>query len=209
MLPGLQEWVTPDAAPGRLAVLGDIQGPVGADVALFCSVRCPGAQIVAAYDAVRRLRDAGLSAIGGFHAPMERECLDLLLRGRGPTLVCLPRSIERLRVPSEWRAPLADGRLVIVSPFVGPARRQNRADAHERNRVAAALADRVLIFHAEPGSGTDRLAHEALGWSMPVYVLDGPGAEGLVARGARPVRAATAPADMGAAVEGGDVILHS
>ena len=188
------------AAPGHLTVLGNVPEPFRADVALFCSVRCPGTQIVAAYDAVRRLRDAGLSTIGGFHAPMERECLDLLLRGRGPTLVCLPRSIERFRVPSEWRAPLADERLVVVSPFVGPARRQNRADAHERSRVAAALADRVLVFHAEPGSGTERLAHEALGWGAAVYALDGPGAADLIARGARPVRAVTAPADMGMAV---------
>jgi len=186
-----------EAAPARLAVLGDAPGPLHADVALFCSVRCPGAQIVAAYDAVRRLRDAGLSAIGGFHAPMERECLDLLLRGRGRTLVCLPRSIERLRVASEWRAPLAAGRLVVVSPFVGPARRPNRADAHERNRVAAALADRVLIFHAEPSSGTERLAHEALGWGAAVYALDGRDAADLIVRGARPVRAGTAPVDIG------------
>ena len=186
-------------APSRLAIIGDHGVPIRADVAFFCSVRCPGAQIVAAYDAIRRLRDAGASVAGGFHGPMERECLDLLLRGRGPTLVCSARSLERARVPAQWRAPLADGRLLMLSPFVGPPRRQNAADAHERNRVVAALSERVLIAHAEPGGHTEALAVEALGWGAPVYVLAGPEGSTLVERGARAVNASDVAAELGLA----------
>jgi len=195
--PALLEQRLGARAPAHLAVLGALGVTLRADVALFCSVRCPGAQIVAAYDAARRLRDAGAAVAGGFHGPMERECLDLLLRGRGPTLVCSARSLERARVPTEWRAPLAEGRLLIISPFVGPPRRQNAADAHERNLVVAALAERILVAHAEPGSHTETLALEALSWDAPVYGLDGPEISGLVARGARAVSARDVAADMG------------
>ena len=53
-------------------------------VGLFCSIRCPGSVILRTYDLARALRDAGVPVIGGFHSPMEKECLDLLLRGRQP-----------------------------------------------------------------------------------------------------------------------------
>jgi predicted AAA+ superfamily ATPase len=38
------------------------------------------------------LREAGIPVIGGFHAPMEKECLDLLLRGTQPVVICPARS---------------------------------------------------------------------------------------------------------------------
>jgi hypothetical protein len=37
--------------------------------------------IVQAYDMAVALRDARVALIGGFHSPMEKECLRLLLRG--------------------------------------------------------------------------------------------------------------------------------
>jgi hypothetical protein len=67
-------------------------------LALLCSVRCPGDLILAAYNLVVALRAAGVTVIGGFHAPMERECLRLL-RGRQPVIVCPARGVERMRVP--------------------------------------------------------------------------------------------------------------
>jgi predicted Rossmann fold nucleotide-binding protein DprA/Smf involved in DNA uptake len=48
----------------------------------FCSTKCPGNVIVHTYDLARALRDAGVPVICGFHSPMEKECLDLLLRGQ-------------------------------------------------------------------------------------------------------------------------------
>src|SRR5438094_1327940 len=53
----------------------------------FCSARCPGAAILQTYDLARALRDAGIPVIGGFHSPMEKECLALLLRGTQPLVV--------------------------------------------------------------------------------------------------------------------------
>ena len=55
---------------------------------LFCSTKCPGDAILQTYDLVRALRDAGVAVIGGFHSPMEKECLDLLLRGNQPIVIC-------------------------------------------------------------------------------------------------------------------------
>ncbi|HWQ69466.1 MAG TPA: hypothetical protein VN494_05875 [Patescibacteria group bacterium] len=46
---------------------------------LSCSIKCPGNVILKTYDLAGALCDAGVPVIGGFHAPMEKECLDILL----------------------------------------------------------------------------------------------------------------------------------
>ena len=78
--------------------------------ALFCSQRCPGDLILKTYDLARAMRDAGVSVIGGFQTPMEKECLRLLLRGSQPVVVCPARGIDNMRVPRDWRTALDDNR---------------------------------------------------------------------------------------------------
>ena len=67
--------------------------------ALFCSNRCPGDLILKTYDLARAMRDAGVPVIGGFHTPMDRECLRLLMRGTQPVVVCPARGIDNMRIP--------------------------------------------------------------------------------------------------------------
>ena len=50
-------------------------------VGFFCSVRCPGDIILKTYGLARALRKTDVTIVGGFQSPMEKECLDLLLRG--------------------------------------------------------------------------------------------------------------------------------
>jgi len=50
--------------------------------------------------------------------------------------------------------------------------------------VVAALADRVLIAHARQGSKTESLAREIIGWGKPVFTLEHPSNENLLALGA-------------------------
>ncbi len=85
--------------------------------ALFCSSRCPGDLILKTYDLARAMRDAGVPVIGGFQTPMEKECLRLLLRGSQPVVVCPARGIENMRVPRDWRGPLKEDRMLVLSPF--------------------------------------------------------------------------------------------
>ncbi len=89
-----------DLEQRTLWAIGDAQILNVGLLALFCSVRCPGDLILKTYDLARTLRDAGVPVIGGFHSPMEKECLRLLLRGQQPVVVCPARNIENMRVPS-------------------------------------------------------------------------------------------------------------
>jgi len=59
-------------------------------------VQCSGIIILKTFDAIRMLRDKGIVVIGGFHSPMERECLDLLQRGNQPVILCSAKGLNRL-----------------------------------------------------------------------------------------------------------------
>ncbi len=121
-------------AGSEIRTLGDASILTVHPAGFFCSVRCPGNVILRTYDLIRALRDAGIPVIGGFQSPMEKECLGLLLRGQQPVAVCPARSIERMRIPGPWRAPLEEGRLLVASPFEAQHRRPTAALSEARNR---------------------------------------------------------------------------
>jgi hypothetical protein len=111
---------------------------------LFCSTRCPGGVILQAYDAARTLRDGGVAVIGGFHTPMEQECLDLLLRGTQPVVWCPARSLPTpRRLPEPKRRGLVEGRLLILSAFSGREKRMTAELAERRNDLVGRLAHRI------------------------------------------------------------------
>ena len=176
-----------DRAPILIDALGNLEILGGRTLGLFCSVQCPGRLIVQTYDAVRALRDAGVTVIGGFHSPMERECLELLLRGAQPVIVCPARSIARMRLPPEWKGPLAERRLLLLSAFAEQDRRVTAELARERNRFVAAVADELLIANAEAGGKTEAFARDVAGWGKPLLTLADEANANLLALGATPL----------------------
>jgi predicted Rossmann fold nucleotide-binding protein DprA/Smf involved in DNA uptake len=154
-------------APTHVTALGNLDLLNLPKTALFCSVRCPGNAILAAYDKAAFWRDAGRCVISGFHSPIEKECLRILLRGAQPIIICPARCLENMRVPGDWKAPLAAGRLLILSPFI-PSQRRATADlAVLRNKFVAALADEAWFAHITPGGKAERLAQRLAEWNIP------------------------------------------
>lgn len=157
-------------------------------IGFFCSVRCPGDAILKTYDLARMLRETDVTIVGGFQSPMEKECLDLLLRGSASVVVCPARGLGRMRIPINWKGPLAEGRLLILSFFDDNIRRPTADLAVKRNAHIAALADRILIAHAEKGGKTEALCKEALVAGKPVFAIDSPDNAHLVELGVAPVQ---------------------
>lgn len=182
----LHQYLGPHA-PTVLTALGNLDILQHTLTALFCSVQCPGRLILQTYDYVRALRDGGQAIIGGFHSPMEQECLKLLLRGGQPIVICPARSIERLRAPPDWKPALERGRLLVLSPFDSGERRATQDLARERNAFVAALADEVFVAYAAPDSKTLAFAQEVIDWGKPVCTFDAPENAALLGLGARPV----------------------
>ncbi len=146
------------AAPSSLWIIGSPVLLAERKVGLLCSVRCPEDATLRAYDACRKLRDEGMTLISGFHSPVEKECLKILLQGTQPIIVCPARSLRKMRIPAEWQPALESGRLLIVSRFEQSPRRADSGTARRRNELVAALSDEVLIVHAEPCGSIERIS---------------------------------------------------
>ena len=138
----------------------------------FCSVKCPGAIILKTYDLIRDLRNKGVIVISGFHSPIEQDCLDLLIRGKQPIVICPARGIETMRIPKSWRVPIEENRFLILSPFENKHRRPTVALAEHRNRFVEMLADQILIAYAAHKSKTMQLCSESSMKGKKVYTLD-------------------------------------
>lgn len=158
----------------------------------ICSVRCPGEAILRTYDAARTLRDAGIAVIGGFHSPMEKECLAMLLKGTQPVVICPARSVQSMRIPGLWRRPLEGGRLLVLS-FFRPEENRMTADlAVRRNQFVRDMVQALLIAYAASGSHTENLALTARLSGKKVMCLSEARNTNLVAAGAE----VCAPADL-------------
>jgi predicted Rossmann fold nucleotide-binding protein DprA/Smf involved in DNA uptake len=175
-----------DRAPEFVSALGNLEILQRKTLALFCSVQCPGNLIVQTYDLAHKLRRAGVTVMGGFHSPMERQCLATLLRSPHPVIVCPARSLPR-RVPPEFHQPLEEGRLLLLSPFENAINRADEETARQRNRFVAALADQIFAAYAAPNSGTECFCREIIAWGKPLYTFADDANENLLALGAKPI----------------------
>ena len=158
----------------QIWVLGNLDILAMPLLGFFCATRCPGNVILRTYDLAMALREAGIPVIGGFHTPMEKECLEVLLRGRQPVVICPARNIENLRLPLSWRKPCADGRLLVLSPFAARQRRPTAALAEHRNWFVATLATRIFVAYAGPGSRTAQFCAALVAQHRRMYTLDLP-----------------------------------
>ena len=158
-------------------------------LAFFCSVKCPGEPIVQAYDFARAMRDASVTVISGFQSPIERDCLDLLLRGSQPVIICPARSLDGMHLPAAWKKGIEHGRLLLLSPFAEGIRRPTVELSEQRNEFVATLADKVLFAYANPGGKTEALARKVISMGKPVLTLDSKENANLVVMGAMLVEA--------------------
>jgi len=177
-------------APDTITSLGNIDILRHNSTALFCSVKCPGDLILKTYDLAQILRQAGMTVIGGFHSPMERECLAILLRGTQPVIICPARNINGMRVRKEYKKPLKDGRFLFLSPFEENQRRISAKTSYYRNVFVAALSSVVFVTHAGPGSKTEAFCQEIISWKKPIYTFDSDYNKNLIEMGAQPVNMA-------------------
>lgn len=154
-------------APHRLWAIGSLDLLSVPKTALFCSRTCPGHAILKAMDQAQKWRDEGRCILSGFHAPIEKECLHILLRGVQPIIISPARGLEGMRIPKAWQKGVAAGRILLLSPFDSSHRRVTAGLSDQRNRLVAALADEIHFAHVTPGGRIAQLAEQISGWGIP------------------------------------------
>lgn len=172
-----------DDAPVSIAALGDLNILQNKTLALFSSIKCPGNLVLKTYDLAHSLRQQGITVIGGFHSPMEKETLATLLRGKQPVIICPARNIGT-KMAHEYAKPLEQGRLLILSPYDDKQSRITAETSAVRNRFVAALADAVFVAHAEANGMLAVLCREVIAWGNPAYTFDDAANTNLCALGA-------------------------
>jgi hypothetical protein len=156
-------------------------------IAFFCSKACPGDIILKAQDWANARGPDCAAIIGGFHTPIERDVLRILLRGAAPVSIVLARAVQGYRASPALKAAVTAGSAQIVSPFPASQSRTTAATAEARNRHILTLCGSILFAHAAPCGKTEALASEAVALGLPVQTLDSPANANLIALGAQVV----------------------
>lgn len=128
--------------------------------AFFASRQGPGSAIRAAMDWALQQAGAKRAVISGFHSPLERSVLTVLMAAGCPAVVVLARPVQEAKLPPEWHDPLMHGRMAVISG-VEKAERLTQQLATERNALVARLAHSIVVAHASP---TGALAAQMAQW---------------------------------------------
>ncbi|MBI4750594.1 MAG: DNA-processing protein DprA [Acidobacteria bacterium] len=171
-------------APQVLSMIGDISILKRPTVALFCSVKCPGELILKTYDLAQQWRAEETTIISGFHSPIEQECLVTLLRGKQSIIICPARGLEGMRLKDEWKKPLVDERLLLLSIFGQPCKQPSVRTATLRNQFVATLADQVFVSYAAEGGKTEQFCKTLIEQGKSVLTFESKATENLVTLGA-------------------------
>lgn len=133
----------------------------GQPLAFFCSQSCPGEVILKAQDWANARGPHDAPVISGFHTPVERDGLRILLRGGAPVIQVLARTLDGARLSAALRSAEKARRALIVSPFAAMVRQTTARTAEQRNHHILTRSARVLFAHASMNGKTEALAYRA------------------------------------------------
>ena len=170
---GLQEFLAPKLS-SNLKAIGNLEILRQPAIALFCSNQCPEDLAQQTYALVKQLRKANIAVISGFHSPVEKVCLHLLLKGTQPIIYCPARSLDTLRLPQDQKTAIEARRLLLLSPFPVSQKRATVALAVRRNRLVGAIATSVFIAYATPQGKTENLASAIARQSKAIFTFNSP-----------------------------------
>ncbi len=142
--------------------------------------------ILSTAELLRQLVRLEMSFIGGWHSPLEKEVLKILLPESPRTIICLAKSINRFGFFQELKTLLNQDRLLLLTHCSPHAKRISRDASVRRNHLVAGLANVMLVLRAPEGSATFKLAQSVIKLGKPVLAPEHPVNENLLASGALP-----------------------
>lgn len=152
-----QTWFT------EIDYIGDIDLINCSMLAIFSSVKCPASLILKAHDYAKEMKDGKTGIISGFHAPAEKEILEVLSKGTCPIIIVMGRTLQNARIPTLWKEKIEKGRMLVISPFKEYQTYVTKEMSMKRNTLAARIAGRVLVVHASEGGSLERQVEK---WRM-------------------------------------------
>jgi predicted Rossmann fold nucleotide-binding protein DprA/Smf involved in DNA uptake len=115
-------------------------------VAFFSSFKCSAEKILATYEQCKKWSTERQPIISGFHSPVEKECLRILLRKKSPVIISPARGLWK-RNPRGWQDAIQENRLLIVSIFPREFTWMNSDRAMQRNRFICDVVDEITVSY--------------------------------------------------------------
>lgn len=128
--------------------------------------------------------------MSGFHSPVERECLRILLDLRLPFVLVLARGAPQ-RLPADVRSAIDAGLAECISPFSRSVVRPTTATAYQRNMFVAEMSDSVLVPYASPGGKTEALCTVLVANGKRLVTFESVATQNLIALGATVIQSVT------------------
>jgi predicted Rossmann fold nucleotide-binding protein DprA/Smf involved in DNA uptake len=138
---------------------------------IFSSMKCPARLILAAHDYAKELSSLGKTVIGGFQSPVEKEMLEVLIRGKSAIVICPARSLIGMRIPAKWLKKIEASQLLILSSFPNYIKRPTKETILKRNQFIVHLSSELIIVHAEPGGKVEMAIREAESTGKKIHKL--------------------------------------
>lgn len=84
-----------------------------------------------------------IAVVSGFHSKMERNVLEILLKGQRGIIIVLARGMYR-KLPNQYEEAMSQNRLLIISNEKESVTRISEATAHRRNKFVKSLSDEMV-----------------------------------------------------------------
>ena len=84
-----------------------------------------------------------IAVVSGFHSKMERNVLEILLKGQCGIIVVLARGMYR-KLPKQYEEAMSQNRLLIISNEKDNVKRVSEQTAHKRNEYIREIADEMM-----------------------------------------------------------------
>lgn len=164
---------TPPRGVTGLHTLGNLALLELHKVAFICSRSCPAALASRLRDWASRCR-TGTCVVSGFQSPMEKALLRHLLEAGLPAIQVLASGLPA-SLDHDLQAPLAAGRLLVVTRYAASVTHPCRDKCRQRNRMLLELSDEVVIGYASAGGTLERFCREYGAIKRFTFVLEGDG----------------------------------
>ena len=84
-----------------------------------------------------------IAIVSGFHSKMERNVLEILLKGQCGIIIVLARGMYR-KLPIQYEEAMSQIRLLIISNEKDNVKRVSEQTAHKRNEYVREIADEMM-----------------------------------------------------------------
>jgi Zn ribbon nucleic-acid-binding protein len=125
--------------------------------AFICSQKCPAEIVLKSYDWAKEQREKGNCIICGNHSQIEKDVFEILLKGKQPLILVLPRSLKK-RWESEILKAVNQNWLLVISPFDDNSNsRITRENAIKKNETIISLGNKIVFGYKTKNGQLEKL----------------------------------------------------